>query len=172
MTLDTLSIGCPLVQWRGEKGHCNWCDKELTGRQQRWCSAECSDAYGRNHWWSYASKAAKERDGNRCTSCGLPPTPFLEAKPPMPHGSDREAVNKWRRAVWDWYREEIHARRNRLEVHHVVAAEGKHSRASCVHHLDNLVTLCHPCHVEEERTKRERARNLAGHPALNLDVSA
>jgi ParB/RepB/Spo0J family partition protein len=136
MTLDTLSIGCSLVQWKGEKGRCNWCDKELTGRQTRWCSRDCTEAYSVNHWWSYASRAAKDRDGHRCKKCGRGPAPTA-----------------------------------RLEVHHVVAAEGKHSTASCIHHLENLETLCRPCHLEEERTKREQARNLASHPRLDLETA-
>lgn len=115
MSLDTLSIGCPLVQWKGEKGRCNWCDKELTGRQQRWCSSTCSEAYGRNHWWTAAREAAKDRDGWKCTQCG----------------SD-----------------------SALEVHHIEAAVGRHSRADCIHHVDNLVTLCHWCHLAAEQLKR------------------
>lgn len=180
MPLDTLSIECPLVLWRGEKGRCNWCDKELTGRQQRWCSSLCSDAYGRNHWWGYASKAAKERDGWRCTRCGHAPTEFDEAKPTIgpapelrPFAGDLDA---WRRAMFEWRlplkewedRKQAHRRRTQLEVHHIAAAEGAHNRPSCLHHLDNLVTLCHPCHLEAERERKREAWEARNQTALSL----
>lgn len=41
-----------------------------------------------------------------------------------------------------------------LEVDHIVAARGAHSKHSCVHHRDNLRTLCRPCHVK--RTAEQR----------------
>lgn len=166
---------CLLVAWKGEKGHCNWCDKELTGRQLRWCSTTCSEAYGTNHWWGWASKAAKDRDGHRCTRCGHSPSTFTEPEPDLdwndaakPQWQDfkldngkldhlkfSKAMAEWRRPHDEWSRRRgQHRRRTQLEVHHIKAAKGKHSTASCIHHLDNLVTLCHACHLEAERARR------------------
>lgn len=33
-----------------------------------------------------------------------------------------------------------------LEVHHKVPCRGRHAVPGCEHHLDNLETLCPPCH--------------------------
>lgn len=41
-----------------------------------------------------------------------------------------------------------------LEVDHIEAAKGAHSKHACVHHLDNLRTLCVPCH--KARTAEQR----------------
>ena len=37
-------------------------------------------------------------------------------------------------------------RTERLEVNHIVPCRGKHRALDCAHHLDNLETLCLPCH--------------------------
>jgi hypothetical protein len=37
---------------------------------------------------------------------------------------------------------------NRLEVNHRQPALGAHRTLSCVHHLENLETLCVACHRE------------------------
>ncbi len=34
----------------------------------------------------------------------------------------------------------------RLEVNHIVPALGRHGVLSCIHHVENLETLCVPCH--------------------------
>ncbi len=34
----------PLSNLKAPKGQCVWCDKSLTGRQQRWCSTSCVSA--------------------------------------------------------------------------------------------------------------------------------
>ena len=53
---------------------CVWCEKELTGRQRKYCSSECDNEYFRNVfallWWSNARKLALERAGNKCERCG------------------------------------------------------------------------------------------------------
>lgn len=34
----------------------------------------------------------------------------------------------------------------KLQVHHIVPCEGRHSVSGCHHHVDGLVTLCEDCH--------------------------
>jgi hypothetical protein len=57
---------------------------------------------------------------------------------------------------------------NRLEVNHRRPALGAHGTLSCVHHLENLETLCVACHRETtaqmrpRRPKTARAENEAG----------
>jgi hypothetical protein len=45
----------------------------------------------------------------------------------------------------------------RLEVNHRQPALGAHGSLSCVHHLDNLETLCVACHREATALGRTRA---------------
>jgi 5-methylcytosine-specific restriction endonuclease McrA len=40
-----------------------------------------------------------------------------------------------------------------LHVHHVQPALGKHRKTSCIHHQDNLTTLCTDCHKAEHAKK-------------------
>lgn len=40
-----------------------------------------------------------------------------------------------------------------LHVHHIHAANGQHSKTSCIHHQTNLVTLCADCHKAEHHPK-------------------
>ena len=45
---------------------------------------------------------------------------------------------------------------NRLEVNHREPALGAHRTLSCVHHLDNLETLCVACHRATTSATRPR----------------
>lgn len=67
---DQHLILCTASAWTGAKRQCRWCDAALTGRKLRWCSNECANQYGNNHWWSAASEEAKKRDGYVCVECG------------------------------------------------------------------------------------------------------
>jgi hypothetical protein len=108
---------CPLTF---EEGTCRWCGERLNGRRKTWCSEVCSDGFWQNHWWTMARRAAKKRDKHRCVRCGVRAVP-------------RSAGRAARRA-------------GRLEVNHKVQCLGRHGSLSCSHHLDNLETLCPPCH--------------------------
>jgi len=45
---------------------------------------------------------------------------------------------------------------NRLEVNHREPALGAHGTLSCIHHLENLETLCVACHRETTAAMRPR----------------
>jgi hypothetical protein len=61
---------CALAFGDNDEKRCVWCGNALTGRQQRWCSKDCADEFGRNHWWGWVRKAALARDGEACVRCG------------------------------------------------------------------------------------------------------
>lgn len=42
----------------------------------------------------------------------------------------------------------------KLEVDHIKAAEGRHGILHCVHHVENLRTLCEACHKKVTRNQR------------------
>lgn len=132
---DRALLACSASAWAGDPTRCRWCDGELTGRRTRWCSNECANAFGRNHWWSAASAAAKRRDSHRCVECGSGPGAI----------DTGEWASVRRKPV-------------RLEVHHRVPVLGRHDKSGCHHHLDGLVTLCAPCHLDAHRELRERER--------------
>jgi len=55
----------------------------------------------------------------------------------------------------------------RLEVNHVIPCLGAHTVLSCLHHLDNLETLCVACHKQHTSlAARDRARVNAAEAAL------
>jgi predicted nucleic acid-binding Zn ribbon protein len=130
----SLLAGCTLA--RPHADGCAWCGQPLPARRRTWCSERCSDAFWDNHWWSRARVAAKRRDKYRCARCGHVP-PKRPSRTRFPVETDyRAAMRVWRagRAA------------NRVEVNHRLPALGAHGTLSCIHHLDNLETLCVECH--------------------------
>jgi hypothetical protein len=128
---EVLLAHCALA--RPAAGGCGWCGAALPSGRKRWCSEACGDGFWRNHWWTMARREAKRRDGRRCVRCGHGPE-----KRPRGGGI---ALRTWRAIRL----------KDRLEVNHIRACEGRHGSLSCSHHLDNLETLCVPCHAEHTR---------------------
>lgn len=97
---------------------------------------------GRNHWWTYASHAARERDGDRCVVCGSQGVDYgigargLEVHHVTPLHTLTMTVERW---VYATQNEVIETRRV------------KHADGGCWHHVDGLVTLCKPHHLEAHR---------------------
>ena len=50
--------------------------------------------------------------------------------------------------------------KEKLEVNHIIPLNGKKRINSCLNHLENLMTLCHKCHLLE--TKQQRLEGLIG----------
>lgn len=128
--VDTTIIDCPdlIVP---KDGYC-WvrsCENPLPKRRRRWCSDKCSNVYPNNHLWRHARASVLNRDEMRCRRCGFESTNT---------GPDCELR-------WD----------NWLEVNHIVPRDGGRYGPGCHHHLSNLETLCHACHVQV--TKQQQA---------------
>lgn len=121
---DEALLACTASAWQGTEGQCRWCAKPLTGRRTRWCSDACSAEFGRNHFWTWASHAAKRRDNQQCTECRCDP---------------REARD---RALAEGLSARLARRYIVLQVHHKVPVLGRHAEGGCHHHLAGLETLC------------------------------
>lgn len=161
-SLDTMRYlaqagSCAQSAWSGQDECCRWCN-EPARPGEGWCGLLCEDEYRRNHWWDQAREAALVRDGACCVRCGMgPDSPtlaklLLRALIPM---STVEAARLWRSPEF----RALQAASG-LEVNHRVPRRGGGYQAGCHHHLDQLETLCHPCHVAE--TNQQQATFRAG----------
>jgi hypothetical protein len=75
MTTTQERIDCPLSQWSGVTGNCQWCDTTICEpRRRSWCGTRCANAWAKNHVWRYARAAAKRRAKYHCerTGCQSP----------------------------------------------------------------------------------------------------
>ena len=145
---DLLLAECSLAPRAGE-GFCAWCAEELPPRRRVWCSDRCNDAFWANHWWSVARTTAKRRDRYRCKRCG-------NRGPKRPAAASHRTRAAYLKAMRAWRAEKKVAR---LEVNHIAPARGRHTQLSCVHHLENLETLCLPCH--KAHTAADQASSAA-----------
>ena len=117
------------------KGFCDRCGGPLkTKRQQRFCSKECSEIFYDNHFWQTASSECCHRAGQKCSKCGWKGGE-LKRGPDFPN-------DRWKP----------------LEAHHKRPLQGRRRVWSCENHQDNLIALCHWCHVEEGKKLNEAAK--------------
>jgi 5-methylcytosine-specific restriction endonuclease McrA len=140
--LAVCSLAPPLAD-----GACAWCGGELPPRRRTWCSDRCGEKFWENHWWPVARQTAKRRDRYHCRRCGT-------RAPKRPVQSAHKTRKAYLAAMRAW--REL-KRTARLEVNHIVPCRGKHHALDCAHHLDNLETLCPPCHKEHTSALRPRA---------------
>ena len=131
---------CPHLPHEHTRGVCDRCGTALTGRRKRWCCDACMNEWRSQHDWTLARDRAKKRDGNRCVKCGA-------------------------EKAYDWREPE---KTVRLEVNHIVPRVGRGYGFGCHNHLDNLETLCHPCHVEVTKQQAAERRSVSS-PQLNFE---
>lgn len=104
-----------------------------------WCSNDCGLAAARNHSWGFAQAEALKRDDYKCKRCG--------------HQGGESYTDRGGK--------QHHYRRGHgMEVNHIKPLVGRGYHNGCVHHQENLETLCHTCHVsvtKAQRAERKRA---------------
>jgi len=142
---------------------CGVCKKPLKGRQRRWCSVECSDYVNIVTSPSFARHKVALRDKGVCSECGCD-TAKLKRILKLAGGRSHDSAGRY---ALSW-----------MEVNDLKAAMGfttthywemDHIQAVIegggLCGLDNLRTLCIPCHHEETRQlARRRAAERKNKP--------
>ena len=99
-------------------GRCHWCAGEFKNkRQKRFCCKACMDAYYYEFFWTWACIRAI-REHPYCADCGV---------------TRRESYSDT--GVYT------------LEVHHIEPLNGEYRTWNVKNRPENLVVLCHDCHV-------------------------
>lgn len=138
---------------RGPHGRllCRFCQKEVPVGRVTFCSNECVHEWKIQTNPTYAAREVLRRDGGVCNFCGAY-TLLVRAKATVEYLSDpkRDTKRDWWWVAAKWPRDVY---RRWWEMDHVTAVD---DGGGCCG-LDNLQTLCVPCHkkktVEQRRLK-------------------
>ena len=135
---------------------CRWCQLEVLARRRRtFCSAYCVHQWRLRSDPGYLRDLVFARDRGICQACN---TDTVAAYAALKHARGRACVE----ALAFWGMKSITARRSLWDADHILpVAEGG---GQC--DLDNLRTLCLPCH--REATADLRRRLAARQPLLPL----
>jgi len=131
------------------RGLCSWCGKEVEGRRRSWCSNQCVSDYRLAADWGVICAAVWQRDKGKCALCEID-TEALSAQHDrlfgcMPMTSPER----------DWLRShgipEGRSTGKFWDCDHIIPViEGGGNG------LENLRTLCIPCHKAETAALRKR----------------
>lgn len=104
-----------------DSGVCWWCGGDLPKRKRRWCCEDHKDSYWETYNWRSASLACSRRNNNTCENCHKHES----------YGYGKPLV--------------------RLEAHHIIPIGGEDRSWHELNKPDNLLCLCHECHLEVHR---------------------
>jgi 5-methylcytosine-specific restriction endonuclease McrA len=170
------------------KGYCGWCNAVLTGRRTRWCSDECVDEWMIRRDPSWAARKVWRRDRGVCALCGTDTERQRQAFQRLAHwGSARYHERRgYIPGSRTTHRANLYGARclaarkygvpisrvpgpNWWDCDHIVpVVEGG---GGCG--LDNLRTLCIPCHKSETaKLAARRASDRKGQPDLDMGATA
>jgi 5-methylcytosine-specific restriction protein A len=134
----------------GGRGLCRWCKQEVAGRRRTFCSDPCVHEWRLRSSTSYLRDCVLERDRGVCAICSLDTVrlrrrvmrlPFAKRMAELRALQQKGTVLRGRKTWW--------------EADHVVpVVEGGDSN------LDNVRTLCIPCHRNVTAELRLRRRAL------------
>lgn len=134
-------------------GYCTWCGRKVPKGKRYWCSQKCVDEYLVRKDPSYARRPVERRDKGVCSKCGTDTWRV------------QKRINQCRRRIrlkdWSKYKRRVSKltrwdgnRSSQWDMDHV--CEVRDGGGSCG--LDNLQTLCIPCHKEKTRLRSTKSR--------------
>jgi 5-methylcytosine-specific restriction endonuclease McrA len=125
---------------------CRWCKGAVSGRRRTFCSDACVHEWRLRSSASYLRDCVFERDQGLCAIClvdthklrkKIMRLPFAERMRELRAMQECGIIHKGRKSWW--------------EADHIIpVVEGGDSN------LDNVRTLCIPCHAEQTATLRAR----------------
>lgn len=134
---------------RGPNGRmcCRWCGVETTPPRRTFCSDACVHEYTLRSNGTDLRRAVLARDKGICALCGWDAEAFKRSLKGMPYSVKHQrmldadlAGHTWRVTFWD--------------ADHIVPVVEGGGEAG----LDNLRTLCIPCHQQVTKELMERLR--------------
>lgn len=127
-----------------EGGGCWYCGEDLPKRRRRWCCDDHMDLYWTTYNWTGASHRCLMEAKNTCTNC---------------HRSHRDISIEIKAShspspgnYWPKY---IDAQ---IEIHHIIPLGGEDRQWHVLNRQDNLLALCHQCHLAVHLVLNEAKR--------------
>lgn len=156
----------PQPEGKGPEGRplCRWCHKEVPKRKRAWCGELCINSYlvVAGNSWGLIRDQVRRRDKGICSECGCD-TVKMKRIAWIVFKAEKLRVSRWRPNCYsdlgyrqlsgDWW-----------QADHIIARKngGKDF-------LDNLRTLCIPCHkarTAEQHHNWTAAKNDQARPLL------
>lgn len=119
-----------------QKGQCTWCGKPVPKGNRTWCSYECVKEWQLRYDWDCVRSLVRKRDRGVCAQCGFDD----EARKRL-FWRLTDAEQRYLRRFYVRQGFPLNWQRDWWEAHHVVPRRDGGSNE-----LDNLITLCVPCH--------------------------
>lgn len=146
------------------RGFCKWCEKEVPEGRRSWCGEECINESRIRTDPGYQRRLVEDRDKGICALCGIDTGAVsdlaerfqLEARDVLKATSKGWGRNRYSYWVHGGYRDFLRAmgftREHVWEMDHILpVSEGG---GGCG--LENLRTLCIPCHDGETAKLKKR----------------
>lgn len=132
---------------------CRYCSQEVPAKRKSFCSEACVHEFKVQSQPAYARKCVFERDRGICKKCGLD-TEELKQTLYQLRQRDLESYNKLLHKLMYTYGADFRLGNHFFEIDHIQAV--KLGGGSCG--LDNLMTLCIPCHRQKTRLDMQKIR--------------
>lgn len=134
-------------------GHCRWCGERLKSAEFSWCSKGCFLEYGIRSSHRIMLNNVYKRDGGICCLCGIDTSEIYNIMLFI-YKTPEEFVLQGKQGGWGIWHTSTPVARFWEADHIVPVSEG----GGCCG-LNNLRTLCIPCHKKETSTLSVRRNN-------------
>ena len=134
ITEQRMNMGDISFAGHEHQGGCWFCGGDLPKRRRNWCCDEHSRQYLKTYFYPVAANACLHRAGQTCENC---------------HRSNSIIFQEIRATGSNLYTD------TQIEIHHIIPLEGEERTWNILNNQDNLMALCHQCHLQVHAAMRE-----------------